>query len=122
MHTNRAGEFPGFGSIAPRNLRDNEGSDVRDKYPDVRDNERIKVQARQSEKTGHGGGGDWKSPPLVPFAQPVSRCDVPLPFAKRQERRAAFAAWQAEGAPWPPPAGLASACLERLTRRHRNGW
>ena len=31
-------------------------------------------------------------------------------FADPKARAAAFARWMADGQPWPPPAGLASAC------------
>lgn len=33
-------------------------------------------------------------------------------LGKVKDRRAAFAAWEAAGSPWPPPAGLTSACLD----------
>lgn len=35
-------------------------------------------------------------------------------FPSRASRAAAFAAWKAEGMPWPCPAGLASSCLRAL--------
>ena len=45
-------------------------------------------------------------------------------FPTRASRAAAFAAWQAAGEPWPPPAGLVSAGMDRLQRSNRgaNQW
>lgn len=34
-------------------------------------------------------------------------------FADPRIRAAAFEQWQRDGQPWPPPAGLASACAAR---------
>jgi len=46
---------------------------------------------------------------LVPLMSPQP---VQATYKRVQDRRAAFAAWEAAGSPWPPPAGLTSACLD----------
>jgi hypothetical protein len=115
------GEFPGFVTIAPQMLRDNEGVTVRDTYPNVRDNECLNVHARQCQETGQNGGGYRRYPPHVPFTQPVSRSDVPVKMS-RQQRLQSFAAWVNAGRPWPPPVGLVSSCLTPLVRARREKW
>ncbi len=46
------------------------------------------------------------------------------PYANRAARRAAWDAWIAQGSPWPPPPGLASASLDAAMRRpgQDRGW
>jgi hypothetical protein len=39
--------------------------------------------------------------------------DPAAAYRRRSERAAAWAAWEAAGEPWPPPAGLVSAALDR---------
>lgn len=54
------------------------------------------------------------------FAAPPPRVEPspsrsPEPFSRLDDRRRAWGAWTAEGKPWPPPAGLLSACLSACT-------
>ena len=39
--------------------------------------------------------------------------DPAIAYADPKVRAQAFARWVADGEPWPPPAGLASACAAR---------
>jgi len=58
-------------------------------------------------------------PERGPAAQEVGAdCppDVATAFRRVQDRRGAFAAWEASGT-WPPPAGLLSACLDAAMAR-----
>lgn len=41
-------------------------------------------------------------------------------YADPEARRAAFEAWVAAGRPWPPPAGLTSACAGAALGEGRN--
>ena len=54
------------------------------------------------------------------FAAPPPEAPPPRrqagPYAHRADRARAFHAWQRQGSPWPPPAGLLSAMLSCLLR------
>jgi hypothetical protein len=50
-----------------------------------------------------------------------NQTDPAAAFPTRASRAAAFAAWQSAGEPWPPPAGLVSAGMDRLQRGNRGG-
>ena len=50
------------------------------------------------------------------FARPAE-APASAPFHTRKARTVAYAQWLADGQPWPPPAGLLSATINRLMRR-----
>lgn len=67
------------------------------------------------------GAGISDTPPMSRL--PLSDVpDVPVKMSRmsRPERRAVFQGWVEAGRPWPPPAGLASACLGALLRKNGN--
>jgi hypothetical protein len=81
---------------------------------------------RRDEKRDISGVGIGDTPPMSRLASghvPHVPCpdvpDVPVHLDSRAARRAAFATWIAAGRPWPPPAGLVSACLTPLVRPGR---
>lgn len=55
-------------------------------------------------------------------ARDLADTDPARAYPTRQSRRDAFATWQAAGHPWPPPAGLASACTDACIRTERRKW
>ncbi len=52
---------------------------------------------------------------------PCDELDPAAAYPTRASRAIAFAAWQAAGEPWPPPAGLTSAIASRLIPRGNRG-
>jgi hypothetical protein len=50
----------------------------------------------------------------------AARPDPARAFPTREDRRAAFAAWQAAGLPRPSPVGLTSACLRALLTKRED--
>lgn len=48
--------------------------------------------------------------------------DPAAAYPTKAARRAAWAAWEAAGAPWPPPAGLVSAALDQCQGDGRGRW
>ena len=59
-----------------------------------------------------------------PRTAPSAPCDEPDPAAAYPTRasiKTAFDAWQADGEPWPPPAGLTSAIASRLIPHSNRG-
>lgn len=80
------------------------------------------VPPGQSRRDGTGQG--YMSPvrvPVVPGHAPAP--DPAARYPSKASRRAAWLAWEANGEPWPPPAGLVSAtigaCLKRDRRHER---
>lgn len=62
-------------------------------------------------------------PPPCPVCSPgmsgLSGLKCPAPRMTRQQRATAYAAWMAEGQPWPPPAGLVSGLIDAVRARRR---
>lgn len=50
-------------------------------------------------------------------APQITRAEAPAPYSRRRERAAAYAAWVADGRPWPPPAGMLSAIMQPFMPR-----
>ena len=58
------------------------------------------------------------------FAGPVAMREAPRPipaepFSRPADRARAYAAWLDADRPWPPPAGLLSACISACLPRHQ---
>lgn len=61
---------------------------------------------------------EQQSSPPAGRQQPPARRE-PAAFSRRADRATAFAAWVEADRPWPPPAGLLSACLAEVLPRGR---
>jgi len=68
----------------------------------------------------------WDAPPQPRVSRAIVDANLHDParnFPTRAARRLAFDTWLKAGCPWPPPAGLASACASAAMRNMEDrGW